>query len=114
MSETKKPISVSDAIKKARENATPKAEENTTVPDWQKLYTEECAKNKVLENKVAEFEKLCKSYSERERQATEALQRATLEYNARAQYMLDAARHAYMSMQFAANAASRQPQGGNQ
>lgn len=111
MSEIKKPVSVSDAIKKARENAIPKAEENTITPDWQKLYTEECAKNKALENKVAEFEKLCKSYSERERQATEALQRATLEYNARTKYMLDCARHAFMSMQFAEAAVTK---GGNQ
>lgn len=84
------------------------------ISDYKKLYTEECTKTLALENKCAEYEKLCKSYCEKERKATETLQRAILEYNARTQYMLDAARHAYMSMQFAVNAASKQSQGGEQ
>ena len=84
---------------------------NTIEPDYKKLYTEECAKNKALENKVAEFEKLCKSYVEREQQSTAALQRATLEYNARVQYMLDCTKHAYLSMQFAVNAGNEQKGG---
>lgn len=109
--ETKKPVSISEAIKKTRETADVKA--NTIEPDYRKLYTEECAKNKALENKVTEFEKLCKSYSERERQAIEALQRATLEYNARVKYMLDCVKHAHISMQFAI-AATDDNKGGNQ
>lgn len=95
-------------IKEATEN-TP----NTIEPDYKKLYTEECAKNKALENKLVEFEKLCKSFSERERQATEALQRATLEYNARVKYMLDCVKHAHISMQFATTAVDNN-KGGNQ
>lgn len=86
---------------------------NTIEPDYKKLYTEECAKNRALENKLAEFEKLCKSFSERERQAVEALQRATLEYNARVKYMLDCVKHAHISMQFATTAVDNN-KGGNQ
>lgn len=100
MSEIKKTIA--DVVKKPSETV-----------NYEKLYVEECAKNKALENKAAEYEKLCKSYSERERKATEALQKATLEYNARTQYMLDCARHAFISMQFAMNAADNK-QGGKQ
>ena len=109
MSETKK-VTIPEAIKKTKEAA--EAKPNTVTPDWQALYTEECAKNKALENKATEFEKLCKSYAERERQATEALQRATLEYNARVKYMLDCVRHAHISMQFAVTASD--DKGGNQ
>lgn len=98
--QTKKTIT--DIVKKPSE-----------TPNYEKLYVEECAKNKALENKVAEYEKLCKTYSERERKTVETLQRATLEYNARTQYMLDCARHAFMSMQFAMNATDNK-QGGNQ
>lgn len=101
MSETKKTIA--DVVKKPQEIA----------PDWQKLYVDECAKTKVLENKIAEYEKLCKSYAENARQSAEILQRATLEYNARIQFMLDCARHAYLSMQFAENAAEAK-KGGKQ
>lgn len=101
MSETKKTIA--DVVKKPQE----------ITPDWQKLYVDECAKTKVLENKITEYEKLCKSYAENARQSAETLQRATLEYNARIQFMLDCARHAYLSMQFAENAAEAK-KGGKQ
>ena len=87
--------------------------ERTLTPDYKTLYTEECAKNKALENKIIEYEKLCKSYSERERQAVETLQRATIEYNARIKYMLDCVKHAHISMQFAV-AAANTDKGGNQ
>lgn len=109
MTETKK-TTVSEALKKARETAT--VNENTIAPDYQELYVNESAKNKALENKVAELEKLCKTYAEKERKATEALQRATLEYNARVKYMLDCVRHAHISMQFAI--AASDDKGGNQ
>lgn len=83
-----------------------------TPTDYQKLYEKECAKNKALELKIAEFEKICNSFSEREHKASEMLKRATLEYNARTQYMLDCAKHAYISMQFAV-AAAEDKKGGN-
>lgn len=102
MSETTNKKTIADVVKKPTEAA----------PDYKDLYLKECAKTKGLENKVTELEKLCKSYSERERQATEMLQRATLEYNARTQYMLDCAKHAFLSIQFAE--AAMKNKGGNQ
>ncbi len=113
MSENKKTIA--DVIKTKTPEVVPATSE--TTPDYKKLYTEECAKNKTLENKCTEYEKLCKSYSERERKALETLQRATIEYNARTKYMLDCAKHAYLSMQFAIAATEQQntpAQGGAQ
>ena len=83
----------------------------TTKPlDYEKLYKEECAKTKTLENKVTEYEKLCKSFSEQATAAKNALQNATLEYDARVKYMLDCVRHAYISIQLSAN--TEQKQGG--
>ena len=107
MTDTKK-TSVAEVVKKVKEESKP----NTITPDWQALYTEEHAKNVTLENKVTEFEKLCKSYAEKEHQAVEALQRATIEYNARIKYMLDCVKHAHISMQFAV--AASENKGGNQ
>ena len=76
------------------------------------MYLEEVAKNKTLENKILEYEKLCKSYAEREANANKDLQKAALEYNARVRYMQDCVRHAYTSIQFAVNAVSETPVGG--
>jgi mRNA degradation ribonuclease J1/J2 len=84
-----------------------KAEEANTVPvvtdepDYKKLYLEAIARNNALEAQLTEFDKICKSYAERERQANQALQKATIEYNARIKYMLDCVKHAHISMQFA-------------
>lgn len=78
--------------------------------DYEKLYKEECAKNKTLESKITEYEKLCKSFSEQATASKNALQNATLEYDARTKYMLDCVRHAYISIQLSAN--TEQKQGG--
>lgn len=78
------------------------AHTDTEVTDYKKLYMAEVAKNKTLENKVAEYENICKSYATRVQNAENALKSATLEYNARIKYMLDCSKHAYISMQFAA------------
>ena len=103
---------ISQGIKKSWEERKQK-EQAQGAPDYKALYTAECAKTKALENKVIEFEKLCKAYAERERQANSTLQRATLEYNARVKYMIDCIRHAYLSVQLAENA-SEQKKGGAQ
>ena len=71
--------------------------------NYEKLYNEECKKNTVLENKCAEYEKICKSLTEKANQAQELLQKATLEYNARIDYVLDCTKHAYISIQMANN-----------
>lgn len=83
------------------------------APDYKKLYLDTIARNKTLENQVIEYEKLCKSYVEKERQTAAALQRATIEYNARVKYMLECVRHAQISMQFASMATDKK-EGGNQ
>lgn len=90
----------------------PKKIETTELKDYKTLYEKTLAEKTALENKCVEYEKLCKSFSEREHAATEALQRATLEYNARVKHMLDCVRHAHLSMQFAI--AASEPKGGNQ
>ena len=74
------------------------------APDYKAMYEEECKKTNMLTNKCVELEKLCKSFSEQ-------TQKATLEYNARTQYLLDCAKHAYISMQFAVDASK---EGGKQ
>ena len=82
-------------------------------PNYENMYITECAKNKALENKIADLENICKTYAIKEKQATEALNRSTLEYNARIKYMLECVRHALISMQFAMNAPDSK-QGGEQ
>lgn len=88
------------------------AAKQTAEANYQKMYIEECAKNKALEIKAGELEKLCKIYADKTKQATDALHKATLEYNARTRHMLDCVKHAYVSMQFAVAADDKQ--GGNQ
>ena len=55
--------------------------------------------------KMEQFAKLMQSCKEREAQLQDALKKAALEYNARVEYMLDCVKHAFLSMQFAVNAA---------
>lgn len=112
MKEINKPITVTEAIKKVKENTAVKSEGNTVAPDWQDLYTKECAKSKALENKIEQLEGLVKSYAQNTEAAQLQLKRATLEYNARVDYLLDCAKHAFLSMQFAVNATSNMTQGG--
>ena len=57
--------------------------------------------------KNTELEKLCKAYAEKAQAAENALHRATMEYNARNEYMLDCVKHAYISIQFAVAAATK-------
>mgnify|MGYP003450966721 CR=1 FL=1 len=63
--------------------------------------------------KIAQYEKLISSFAEKENQSKIALQRATLEYNARLKYMLESVKHAYQSIQFAANAINPEEKGAN-
>ena len=88
------------AMKKAGEAA----------PNYQGMYETSVKENTALTNKVIELEKLCKTYAEKLQQSNTALQRATLEYNARSEYMLDCVRHALVSIQFALKSGN---QGGN-
>lgn len=80
--------------------------------DYKTLYAEECEKTKALETKCAEYEKLIKSYAATAEQNSNTLQRATLEYKARTEFMLDCVKHAYLSMQFSVAAAENK--GGKQ
>ena len=78
---------------------TKKAETETEA-----VVTAQNTEIEALRVKCAELEKLCKAYAEGAAKAQQALQKATLEYNARVKYMIDCTRHALVSMQFAANA----------
>lgn len=83
---------------------TKKSNETTkATPDYEKLYLTECSKTKALELKVEELTKICKSLSEQNNKLQNDLQNAALEYNARTEYMLDAVKHTYISIQFAKN-----------
>ena len=104
------------ATKKIEENieieaTEPASKRDTKAPDYEKLYAEKVVETNALNVKVAELEKLCKSFAEREQKANAALNRATMEYNARTQHMLDCAKHALISMQFAVAASDKN--GGN-
>lgn len=86
------------------------AEKLNAAPNYKAMY-EACEKERIAAvNKVADLERLCKGYAEREAQANKALQNATLEYNARTKHMLECVKHAYISMQFATESKT---QGGN-
>lgn len=90
------------------------AKKHAAGPDYKTMYLEAIGQNKALENRLAEMEKLCKTYAEKENAAQLNLQKAALEYNARIKYMQDCVRHAYTSMQFAANAVSTDTSKGGQ
>ena len=87
------------------------------IPDEQVDYKAEFIKMSKhaqgLEAKIAQYEKLISSFAEKENQSKVALQRATLEYNARLKYMSDCVKHAYQSIQFAANAINPEDKGAN-
>ena len=96
---------MSETIKETKKVAT-------IATDYKALYTTECEKNKALETKCAEYEKLIKSYAATTEQNNNALQRATLQYKARTEFMLDCVKHAYLSMQF--SVAAGENKGGKQ
>lgn len=82
------------------------------APNYEAMYNEALKALTVERSKNTELEKLCKSFAEQAQQAKANLQKATLEYNARTKYMLECTKHAYISMQFAVDAAENS-QGGN-
>lgn len=76
------------------------------MPDYKTMYNKLLEENNLLTAKCAEYEKLCKSFAEREKLLRQNSQNIVTEANAKIQYMLDAAKHAYISMQFAANSSN--------
>lgn len=89
------------AEKKKQEKATLTANYNSTLEKLE-------AENNMLRNKVAELEKICRAYAESNQANTQKIQSTLLEANTKIQYMLDAAKHAYLSMQFAANSSTKE------
>ena len=87
----------------AKEAAQKEAEQIANSIDYKKLYEETVKEKQAAESKLAEYENIIKAFAERERKATETLKKATLEYNALTNYMMDCVKHAYLSLQFAAN-----------
>lgn len=91
----------------AKKRAEKEAQTATTfeaAPNYEQMYKEIFSAFKQQEIKISELEKLCKSYAEAAATAKQNLQKATLEYNARTQYMIECTRHALVSMQFAVRA----------
>jgi hypothetical protein len=101
--------------KKAEENCIKFDDCRVAIPDeqvdWKAEFVAENKRARGLELKIEQYEKLIASFAERENQSKGALQRATLEYNARIKYMLDCVKHAYQSIQFAANAINPEEKG---
>jgi len=89
--------------KAEREQAKALLANQEAMPDYKTMYQTAHEENELLKAKVAEYEKLCKSFAEREKLLRQNTQNIVTEANAKIQYMLDAAKHAYLSMQFAAN-----------
>lgn len=87
--------------------------EKTQEPNYKKLYQEEHEKSTMLANRCTEYEKLCKAYAEKTNQTQELLKQATLEYNAKIDYMLDCVKHAYISIQMARNTTQGEQHNGN-
>lgn len=89
--------------KAEREQAKALLANQEAMPDYKAMYQTAQKENELLKAKIAEYEKLCKSFAEREKVLRQNAQNIITEANAKIQYMLDAAKHAYISMQFAAN-----------
>lgn len=75
-------------------------------PNYKKLYHDAMTELKQVKAKNEQYEQLIKSYAENIQNTTNALKKATLEYDARIKFMLDCVRHCYTSMQLAAEATS--------
>lgn len=69
--------------------------------NYRKLYRDKCAELKASEAKCAELEHICKAMAEQKAQAETQLKQTVLEYETKIQFMLDACKHAYVSMQLA-------------
>lgn len=78
-------------------------ENNTADNNWEALYKNAQKEIDTLNAKLEQYVQLCESYAKRENEYKTALQKATLEYNARTDYVLDCIKHAYISAQFAVN-----------
>lgn len=87
------------AKRKASKTTTPRA-----AVDWEAMYNDAMRQLNAASNKITELEKICRTYATQAETSNKALQKSTLEYNARTQYMLDCVKHAYLSIQFATNA----------
>ena len=75
-----------------------------TEPNYKDLYEKLKKEYETLSVRSSELEKLCKSYAENAQYNKQLLQKATMEYSARTEFMLDCVRHAYTSMQLAQSA----------
>ena len=85
-----------------------KARKATAVqPNYEDMYVNTMKELGAAKEKIAQLENLCKSYAAQTEAANTALKKATLEYNARIQFMLDSARHSLVAMQLAVNAENK-------
>lgn len=76
-------------------------------PDLNKTIAALEKENICLKNKCEQYEKLIQTYKQAQEEATSLLNKATLEYKARTEYMLDCVKHTYISIQFALNASEK-------
>lgn len=76
-------------------------------PDLNKTIAALEKENICLKNKCEQYEKLIQTYKQAQEEATSLLNKATLEYKARTEYMLDCVKHAYISIQFSLNASEK-------
>ena len=79
----------------------PTEAENTPILDYEVEYNKAIKELNIAQNKSAEYEKIINAYAQQAKDAQVQLQKAMLEYNSRCEYMLDAVKHAYISIQLA-------------
>lgn len=84
-----------------------KAQTTVAQPDYENMYKNAVAEVNRLNEKIVQLENICKNYATQVNVANNNLKKATIEYNARVQYMLDCTKHAFLSMQFAAQASDK-------
>ena len=80
---------------------TKKTQNAATEPNYKAMYEQAMKELGAAQNKNVEYEKIIKSYAAQVTELQNINKQAMLEYNSRCDYMLDAVKHAYISIQLA-------------
>ena len=80
---------------------TKKTQSAAVEPNYKAMYEQAMKELGAAQNKNVEYEKIIKSYAAQVTELQNINKQAMLEYNSRCDYMLDAVKHAYISIQLA-------------
>lgn len=89
--------------KAERERVKALLEQDTAAPNYKEMYEKATKELELLKNQNAEYKRVCESIAKKEEATKQNMRRLQTEANTKIQYMLDAIKHAYISMQFCAN-----------